>query len=310
MAFTPNCTYAANMALKGIMQYGGHIIISAYEHNAVSRPVYALTKSRGVRCTVMDIYPDAEKTVAELEKQIRSDTLCICVMAASNVTGRIMPYREIGQLCRRHNIAFVCDCAQAAGVLDITLDDGIDFICTSGQKCLYGPTGTGLLISSGRFALSTIIEGGTGATSGELAQTPYMPEKLESGSLNTAGIIGLGAGIDFVNARGIKAIRQHESALQARFEKGLKRLGAEIYDEQMPRVPITAFNLPNLTSEECAAALNKAGFSLRGGLHCAALAHESLGTTQRGAVRFSPSVFNTPQQVDMLLGALSKLSVN
>ncbi|EGC02445.1 aminotransferase class V-fold PLP-dependent enzyme [Ruminococcus albus] len=301
-AFTPNCTYALNMAIKGLMQFGGHIIISGWEHNSASRPVYALTRNNGVKCSVCEIYPDdVQRTIEGIRRLIRRDTLCVCCMAASNVTGRIMPYHEIGELCRQRGIAFVCDCAQAAGVLPVSIKDGISFICTSGQKGLYGPTGTGLLISSGEFALSTIIEGGTGATSGELTQTPHMPEKLESGTLNTAGLIGLGAGIDFVKKHGIGNIRRHEQSLCKMFEDGLKKLGAEVYDIGCDRVPIVAFNLKGRTSEETASALNKGGFALRGGMHCAALAHESLGTGRRGAVRFSPSAFNSAGQVSKLL---------
>ena len=302
VAFAPNCTYALNMAIKGLMQFGGHIIISGWEHNSVSRPVYALTRRSGVKCSVAEIYPaDVQRTIEGIERLIRRDTLCVCCTAASNVTGRILPYREIAELCKRRGIAFVCDCAQAAGVLPVSIKDGISFICTSGQKGLYGPTGTGLLISSGEFALSTIIEGGTGATSGELTQTPYMPEKLESGTLNTAGLTGLGAGIEFVRNRGTENILRHEQSLCTRFEQGLETLGAEIYDRAIPRVPIVAFNLEGMTSEETAAALSEGGFALRGGMQCAALAHESLGTGKRGVVRFSPSAFNTQAQVNALL---------
>ena len=300
-AFTPNCTYALNMAIKGIMQFGGHIIISGWEHNSVSRPVYALTKRSGVKCSLAEIYPDVGRTIEGIEKLIRHDTLCICCMAASNVTGRILPYREIAEVCKRRNIAFICDCAQASGVLPVKVGDGISFICTSGQKGLYGPVGTGLLISSGEYPLSTIIEGGTGATSGELVQTPYMPEKLESGTLNTAGISGLGAGLEFVKSKGTETILHHEKKLCEIFERGLEKLGAEIYDKDMPRVPIVAFNISGRTSEETAAELSKGGFALRGGMQCSALAHESLGTGKRGVVRFSPSAFNTPAQVNALL---------
>ena len=307
IAFVPNCTFGLNMAIKGLMKYGGHIIISSFEHNACARPVYALTR-QGIKCSVAQVSSDTEKTVKNFERLIRSDTRCICCIAASNVTGRILPFRELGRLCKKQGIPLIVDAAQASGVLDITVGEGISFICTSGQKGLYGPTGTGLLISSGEYSLATIIEGGTGATSGELEQTPYMPEKLESGSLNTAGIIGLGAGIDFVRATGIEKIRSHETMLCRQFEKGLGELGARIYDEDCPRVPITAFGFKSKTSEEVAKYLSDCGFALRGGLHCAALAHESLGTTSTGLVRFSPSAFNDSSQVNALLGALRGLT--
>ncbi|MBR1738885.1 MAG: aminotransferase class V-fold PLP-dependent enzyme [Ruminococcus sp.] len=309
VAFTPNCTFALNMALKGIMQYGGHMILSGYEHNAASRPAYYLMKERGVRVSVLEIYDSDEETLSALESLIRPDTLCVCMMAVSNVTGRILPYKAAAELCRDKGICFVCDGAQACGVLDISLDDGMSFLCTSGQKGLYGPTGTGLLISSGEYPLSTIIEGGTGTNSGDLTQPPLLPERLESGSLNTAGIIGLGAGIDFVRSTGISRIRAHEKSLCDQLEKGLAEQGSGgVYDSDKPRAPLTAFYLNGIDPEEASRRLSDAGFALRAGLHCAALAHETLGTTDCGALRFSPSAFNTPAEVAKLLSVIDRIS--
>ena len=305
VAFTANATFALNMAIKGIMQYGGHIIISGYEHNAVSRPVYTLSRHRGVEFSVAEVSCDDDVTVRNFESLIRRDTKCICCTAASNVTGRILPYRRIAELCRKHGLCFIGDCSQAAGLLDITLEDGFDFICTSGQKALYGPSGTGLLITDGRFPLSTIIEGGTGTASAMLEQPSDMPEQLESGTLNTVGIIGLREGIRFVSERTPSAILAHEQRLCDRL---IARLSAgkkiKTYRTDARYVPIVAFNVGDINSHVISSALSEKGFALRGGLHCAALAHNSLGTLSQGAVRFSPSVFNTPKQVDMLAEAV------
>ncbi len=309
VAFTPNCTFALNMAIKGIAQYGGHIIISGYEHNACARPVYSLAKTRGVSCSVAKIYDDDDRTIEEFKRLIRHDTVCICCIIASNVTGRILPYKEIAELCRRKGICFIADGAQACGVLNLKMSDGFNFLCTAGHKALYGPSGTGLLISDGQYSLSTIIEGGTGATSSELAQTPFMPEKMESGSINTAGIIGLGAGLDFVRTKTTDRIFSHEKELCRLLESGIENIdGVKIYDREYTRVPITAFNIGNTNSQEIAGLLSDKGFALRGGLQCAAVAHSTLGTLEQGVVRFSPSAFNTPQQVKALIKAVRDIS--
>lgn len=301
VAFTQNCTYALNMAIKGIAQFGGHVIISDREHNAVSRPVYALYKTRGVRFSVAKISDDDDETVENIRALIGEDTRAVVCTLASNVTGRILPYKKIAALCKQYNICFIGDGAQACGLLGVTMQDGFDFLCTAGHKGLYGPTGTGLLITNGTFALSTIIEGGTGATSAKLEQTDFMPEKLESGTLNTVGIIGLGEGIRFVRRKTQQAILAHEKRLCVKFEQMLsedKRI--RIYDTNASRVPVTAFNIGEIHSEKAAQMLSQRGFALRGGLQCAALAHETLGTTAQGVVRFSPSVFNDERQVAAL----------
>ncbi len=305
VAFTQNCTYALNMAIKGIAQFGGHVIISDYEHNAVARPVYALWKMRGVRFSVAKTENDDDATVENFRRLIEKDTRAIICTLASNVTGRIMPYKKLAALCRQNGICFIGDGAQACGVLDVTLEDGFDFLCTAGHKSLYGPTGTGLLISSGRYALSTIIEGGTGATSAELAQTDFLPEKLESGTLNTVGIIGLGEGLRFVRQRAAQRIRRHEQQLCTQFEQALSQdKRVKIYERDVDRVPVVAFNVGQLHSEKVAQMLSQKGFALRGGLQCAALAHTTLGTLEQGIVRFSPSAFNNSEQVRALARAI------
>lgn len=310
VAFTQNCTYALNMAIKGIMQYGGHLIISSYEHNSVARPSYRLTQTAGVRLSIAGVSNDDEQTVQTFKKLIDKDTKCICVTAASNVTGRALPVKALGELCKRYGICLIVDGAQACGVSDLKLSDGINLLCTAGHKSLYGPAGTGLLITDGEYCLSTIIEGGTGATSAELEQTPTMPEKLESGTLNTAGILGLGEGIKFVKAKSIDRIRAHEQMLCERFIEGVRSVkGIKLYETDVKKLPIVAFNIGDMPSEELASALSDKGFALRGGLHCAPLAHNTLGTLGQGAVRFSPSVFNNTYQTDSLVMAIRRLSV-
>ncbi len=301
VAFTANCTFATNMAIKGVLTAGDHIIISNYEHNAVSRPVYALSAKNNVEYSIASITDDTQETINNFKKLIKPNTKCICCTVASNVTGRILPYKEIAELCKEKNLCFIADCAQACGVLDISLADGFNFICTSGHKSLYGPTGTGLLITDGKYALSTIIEGGTGATSDQLAQTPFLPERLESGTINSVGILGLGEGLKFVNTKSIKRIHDHEVKLCEQFTREIKRIpNLKIYRTSCEYTPIVAFNIGDFNSQEVASFLSEKGFALRGGLQCAALTHDTLGTTEQGVVRFSPSAFSNSNQVTAL----------
>lgn len=309
VAFTVNCTFALNMAIKGIMQYGGHIIISNYEHNSVARPVYALSQTRGVEYSIAKIEDDDNATIENFRRLITPKTKCICCCIASNVTGRILPYREIGKLCKEHNLCFIADGAQGCGLLDLSLADGFNFICTAGHKALYGPTGTGLLITDGEYPLSTIVEGGTGATSSELAQTPFLPEKLESGTINTVGIIGLGEGLKFVKSKTPQVIRTHEEKLCRQLYGALSKLdNVRFYEPNVRKVPILAFNIGDMNSQQAASILSQRGFALRGGLQCAAVTHNTLGTTEQGVVRFSPSAFSTPAQVNALAEEIKKLA--
>lgn len=305
VAFTPNCTFALNMTIKGIMQYGGHIIISNYEHNAVARPVYTLSQMRGIKYSIAEVVEDDDETISNFENLINPQTKCICCTIASNVTGRILPYKRIAQLCQKHGICFIADGAQACGILELSLADGFNFLCTAGHKSLYGPTGTGLLISDGAYSLSTIIEGGTGATSAELSQTPFLPERLESGTINTVGIIGLGEGIRFVRNRTTKRIFTHETQLCNRFIRGIEDIpDIKIFRQNNEYTPIVAFNIGDDNSQEVAGFLSEKGFALRGGLQCAGLTHKTLGTLSQGVVRFSPSVFSRTQDVDRLIYTL------
>lgn len=308
--FTQNCTHALNLAIKGYMKQfsKGHIIISSLEHNSVSRPVYVLERS-GYIYSVAEVSETKEQTIRNFQSLIRSDTKAIACTAASNVTGQILPYKEIAKLCADHNLCFILDCAQGAGILPIKLDDGINFICTAGHKSLYGPSGTGLLVSDGKYPLIPLFEGGTGSDSLKLEQPEFLPDSLESGTINTAGIIGLGAGIDFINGMTREKIRSAEDRLCRILIDGLKNIdGIIIYrNRNSDYAPIVSFNIKGKTSNETASFLSDKGFALRSGLHCSALAHQSLGTAPDGTVRFAPSVFNNTQQVYNLVKTLKNI---
>lgn len=307
VVFTSNCTHALNLAIKGVMNNGGHIIISNLEHNSVARPVYALSKM-GCSFDIADATADDDTVAANFERLIRPETKAIVCTLGSNVTGRITPYKKIGEMCRQHNICFIADGAQACGVLDVKLSDGINILCTAGHKSLYGPSGTGLLISDGRFPITPLMEGGTGSTSLELSQPDFLPDSLESGTVNTMGIIGLGAGIDFVSLKGTDRIFAHETELCSYFIEEICRFDrVRIYRGKGSYLPIVSFNVEGMTSNELASELSRRGFALRGGLHCSGLAHKAIGTAPEGTVRFSPSVFSSAQQVKLLIGEIGKI---
>ena len=307
VAFTQNCTHGLNLAIKGIARPGDRIVISSMEHNSVARPAYALSK-QGVRVDVADIGKSDEDTIKNFRGLIRSDVKCVICTAASNVTGRANPISEIAKMCRENGVCFIVDGAQACGILPIGLKDGMNFLCTAGHKGLYGPTGTGLLISDGKYALKTIIEGGTGATSGELEQTGFMPERLESGTVNTVGIAGLGAGLKYLEQLGIGKLHAYEEELCGVLIDGLKGIdGAKVYRRGERFVPIVSFTVEGMPSPALATALASEGYALRGGLHCAFLAHRTLGTLPDGTVRFSPSAFSSERDVVFLINSLKKI---
>ncbi|MCC8195867.1 MAG: aminotransferase class V-fold PLP-dependent enzyme [Ruminococcus sp.] len=306
--FTGNCTHSLNLAIKGIVRPGDRLVISSMEHNSVARPAYAISKG-GAIVDVAVVGKTDEETLENFHRLITPGVRCVVCTAASNVTGRIMPIREIADMCRSMGVCFIVDGAQACGIVPLSLDDGMNFICTAGHKGLYGVTGTGLLISDGKYVPDTIIEGGTGATSAELEQTGFMPERLESGTLNTVGIASLKAGIDYVNNYGMDDIFNHEQSLCEILLDGLRGIdNVTVYRNGNHFVPIVSFNIEGIPSSAVSGALSERGFALRGGLHCAPLAHKTLGTLPEGTVRFSPSVFNSETDVKRLLTEVKKIS--
>lgn len=313
--FTANCTESLNMAIKGLAERDlregrpFHVIISSLEHNSVFRPVYELTK-RGLTYSIAEVTADDSVTVHNFESLITPVTKAVICTLGSNVTGQLLPYERIGAMCRRKNICFVGDGAQVCGVIPIDLKrDNINILCMPGHKGLYGISGTGLLITDGKYPLYHILEGGTGSTSLEAEQTPFLPEGMESGTLNTVGIATVGAGIDFIRRVGTERIHSRETELCSRFINALENESrVRIYRrERCSYLPIVLFNAEGFSPEEAAAYLSDSGFALRGGLHCSGLAHRSAGTLPEGGVRFSPSVFNTAAQTDMLVSAVKKL---
>lgn len=312
IAFTQNCTTALNYAIKGIVKPGDHIIISNLEHNAVARPVNALFEKGIIEYDLAEFSFDKEEIINNFKKLIKPNTKLIVCMHASNVFGCVFPIREIGKLAHDNGIIFVVDAAQSAGVLDIDAKrDNIDILCAPGHKGLYAPMGTGFIALGDNIKLDTIIEGGTGSESMNLAQPDNMPERLESGTLNNVGISGLLAGTRFVNSKGISNIYKHENRLMQYVYKELsKNQNVTLYTPSFNDfllAPILSFNYKDYPSEKTSSLLAEKNIATRAGFHCSKLAHTAFGTQNRGTVRISPSVFTKYSECENFINILKKL---
>jgi len=311
IVLTGNATEAINLALKGFLKEGDHVITGSMEHNAVARPLNVLRLRRGVDVTEIRCAADGQVDPAEVRKAFRKNTSAVVMIHASNVTGTVMPVEEIGLMARENGAAFIVDTAQTAGLLDIDVNRlHIDMLAFAGHKSLYGPQGTGGLFIREGINLEPLKEGGTGSKSESLDQPDEIPDKFESGTPNTPGIAGLGAGIRYVKSRGLAEIWKHEQGLVTRFLDGLSQMRKiQIYgpDDPSKRVPVVSINVNGQDSSEIAFVLDRVfGIACRSGLHCAPSAHKTIGTLDRGTVRFSFSIFNTCDEVDRTLEALSQ----
>lgn len=303
VVFTLNCTMSLNLALKGILRTGGRVVVSDMEHNAVMRPLHALSPERPAYDVAHTVPGNDDATVEAFRRCITPFTKAIVCTHASNVFGTQMPVQKLGRLAREYGLLFVVDAAQSAGVLTLDMEeDGIDFLCVAGHKGLYGPMGTGMLLCSERFLLPSLIEGGTGSQSLLYDQPDELPDRLESGTPNTAGICGLRAGMEWVKAHGVEAIRRRElSYVQRLYDVAASMPGIRLYTprpEEGKSVPVLSLNMEGRSSVEAAAELNRYGVAVRAGLHCAPSAHRKFGTLPGGTVRFAPSAFTTRQEVE------------
>lgn len=313
VVFTSNCTHALNFALKGVIRQGDHVIISDLEHNSVLRPVHALSLKGVASYSVAEVVDgDDDATVEAFRKLIRPNTKLIACTHGSNVWGIRLPVERLGELAREHDVLFLVDAAQTAGVVPVDVQRcGIDFLCTAGHKSLYGPPGTGLLVTPLGSVIDCIFEGGTGSMSSDFEQPPGMPERLESGTVNTCGIIGLGAGIKYVSAKGVTNSYNESMGIAREIYENLAAMPKiKLYTkgfEHGRHLPVVSFNIEGIASEEVTGQLSDMGFATRGGLHCAPLAHRKMGTLETGAVRISVGGFNTRTQAGRLISAVKHL---
>lgn len=312
VVFTGNATEALNLALKGVLRPGDHIVTSSMEHNSVMRPIQSLG-ALGVEATVVPCSADGYLEPGDLRAAIKKNTRMIALIHASNVTGTIMPVEEVGILARERGLVYLVDAAQTIGYLDIDVQRmNIDLLAFPGHKSLYGPQGTGGLYIREGLNLAPIMEGGTGSGSESLTQPEAMPDRYESGTPNTVGLAGLGAGIKYINEQGLEKIRNHGQDLLARLTEGLRQIpGVTVYGPGQPdrQVPVVSFNLGTLGSSEVAFLLDRVyDIACRSGLHCAPAAHRTMGTLKSGTVRLSMSYHNTAEEVDQALKAVAEIA--
>ncbi|WP_461204811.1 aminotransferase class V-fold PLP-dependent enzyme [Clostridium sp. DL1XJH146] len=310
--FTSNATDALNLALKGILKDGDHVVTSSMEHNSVIRPLNHL-KENGVTNTIVYCNSKGEIDIKDIEKAICDNTKLICITHGSNVTGTILPIKEVSEICEKHNLLFMVDASQTAGVYDIDVEEmKIDLLAMAGHKGLMGPQGTGLLYIREGLELKSLKEGGTGSKSEEVVQPTIMPDYYESGTLNTPGIVGLGAGIQFVMKTTPTKIREHEAKLTKLMLEELKKIdevtvyGVGDTDKQGA---VISFNIKGMDSSETAYRLDdEFDICTRSGLHCAPLAHKTIGTLESGTVRMSFGYFNNEEDILKAAEAIKEIA--
>jgi cysteine desulfurase/selenocysteine lyase len=315
VVFGANATEALNLALNGLLRPGGHVVTSSMEHNSVMRPLRFLEK-RGVKLTVVSCSPEGMLDPADLEAAIRADTRMIVLNHASNVTGTLLPIAEIGRIARKHDILLMVDAAQTAGAYPIDVQaDAIDLLAFTGHKSLFGPMGTGGLVIGERVDTKQIIplkRGGTGSRSEYEEQPEFLPDKLESGTLNAIGLAGLTAGIRWVQEKGVRQVRTHELALTALLLEKLALIhGVTIYGppKASSRVATVSFTINHLQNSEVGLRLDEEySIMCRVGLHCSPAAHQTIGTFPAGTVRFGLGALNTESEVSVAIEAVASLS--
>jgi cysteine desulfurase family protein len=282
------------------------------EHNSVLRPLKQL-ESQEIETTIVRCSETGELNLAELEANIKSNTKMIITTHASNVTGTLMPIKEIGEIARRRKLLYIIDTAQTAGTYKLNVSDiNVDVLTFTGHKGLMGPQGVGGFYIREGVALRQMREGGTGSSSDSLIQPEILPDKFESGTPNTPGIAGLAAGLKFIKEIGIEQIRKHEEEITSYFLKQLSEIDdIMVYGPQnmLKQAPVVALNIKTKTSAEVSFILdNQFDIATRPGLHCAPLAHQTIGTKGQGAVRFSFGYFNTVDEIDEAIRALKAIA--
>lgn len=310
--FTANCTTALNMVIKGVMSQEGRVLVSNLEHNAVMRPLEALSANAS-RYDVVSWCSDEDELIERFRLAIRPDTRLLVCTHASNVFGVTLPIRRLGELAHRYGLLFCVDAAQSAGVLPLNMeDDHIDYLCIAPHKGLYAPMGTGLLLCREGDAVEPLIRGGTGSQSLSLQQPTDLPDRLESGTPNTAGICGMRAGVEFVRNMGRERVYQHEiQCLQYVYDRLCNCAAIRFYTLR-PKigktVPVMSVNIADLPSERVGELLDEQGIAVRSGLHCAPMAHRHFNTVHQGTVRLAPSAFSTLTEAENISEVFLKIA--
>ena len=311
--FTQNVTMSLNMVIKGILKAGDHVLVSSMEHNAVMRPLTQLL-DKGIAFDIIPCDKTGSIQLESMDSLIRPNTVALIINHASNVCGTIQPLESIGPICKAHNLQFIVDAAQTAGVIPIDVKAcHIDALCFTGHKGLLGPQGIGGIILTKEMAqnLTPLIAGGTGSFSHLETLPTHMPDAFESGTLNLPGIIGLNEGLAYIESQGMENIHNHELALTQSFLEGLQSIdGINIVGKQniQDRTAVVSITIDGMDPASIAYELESTYHIMtRVGLHCAPRAHQTLGTYPEGTVRFSFGYANTLKDVESALSALNTI---
>ena len=312
IVFTSNSTESLNIAIKGLLEPGDHVITTMLEHNSVLRPLYEMEK-KGVALTIIKADKKGRFSLEEMEAAIRPETKMIVCTNGSNLTGNYMDIGKVGEMAHRHDVLFVVDASQTAGVFPIDVRSmQVDVLCFTGHKGLLGPQGTGGVYVREGLAIRPLKSGGSGVQTYSKTHPREMPTALEAGTLNGHGIAGLRAAVEYIEKTGLDNIRAKEQELMWRFYEGVKEIpGVTVYGDfhSRERCAIVSLNIGDYDSSEVSdALLTEYGISTRPGGHCAPLMHEALGTVEQGAVRFSFAHSNTEEEVDIAINAVRELA--
>ena len=313
VVFAANATDALNTLIQGLVRPGDHVVTTRLDHNSVLRPLHALAE-RGV--ITWDAVPFDDRGVVSpdaVEALLRPETRAVVMTHASNVIGTVQPVAEIARRCAARSVPVVLDVAQTAGQLPLDMAAlGVAAVAFTGHKALYGPPGIGGLVAMPGLEVATTRFGGTGMDSASLVHTQAWPLRLEAGTLNLLGVIGLGLGIEFVEAEGVGTIHAREARLLARLRDGLAaidRVTLYLADAAVDRVAVLACNVDGVHPQDVGAILDgDFGIAVRVGVHCAPLVHRDLGTIERGAVRFSLGAFTTEADIDAAVEAMRTIA--
>ncbi len=310
--FTLNCTDALNMAFKGVLAAGDHVVTTDLEHNSVSRPLVAMAE--GGFITLTRVASDGGGTIDPdaIQNAITTKTRLVALTHASNVLGTVQPVAEVGRICRERDVLFLVDAAQTIGVVPIDVQAlAIDLLAFPGHKCLFGPTGTGALYVAPRVTLKPWREGGTGGDSSSPTQPKEFPYYLEGGTPNVLGVVGMTAGLDFVEKETPEKLRAHEVELCDRLYQQLEGAGFTFvgHRDRSRKVGTVSFYTDALPAPEIGGILDQAfDIAIRPGLHCAPYVHRAVGSFPDGLVRVSPGPFSTAEDIDMLANALKEIT--
>ena len=311
IVFAPSCTFGLNLIAKGILRQGDHVLISDMEHNSVYRSISKLKDDGIITFDVFSALSNTDQTdgelIAGIKKKLRKNTKLIICNHQSNVCSYSLPIEKIGAFCKENNVLFAVDCAQSAGHLSIDMEKmNVDFLCAAGHKGLLGLQGSAFVGIKSSILLETLIEGGNGINSLDTQMGSILPERYEAGTLPLPCIVGLLEGIKYVNLQHTSAILEHEKELFRYAKDGLLNIrGVGVYAPEFEGSTLM-FNVDDLSAERVGALLDENMICVRAGLHCAPLAHRSLGTDKTGAVRVSFGVFNTRHDIDRLLSVVNK----